>query len=469
MSAEEVKDWLEAEFVVEAAGSLFDMRLRCEKYVLDLRSDFGTSHSSTAQRTNALLSVSLAARGEGETKTTVGWGEVGLPPKKPGCYLADYSDVLSFFAEASHSLPVSPAVLSADPSADPFGPQLPLPLCGLPRRELARAHPPSLALAALLLFIDRSAANRHPYANAARCGIEVALLDCWGQILHLPIHRLLGPAKDEDQKDRHQKEEETTFVHRKGFYTVGINPDLEAALAVVEHEAGDTTGFLKIKINSDTSFATRLLTALNEKYPWSAGEAKDWVLDANAAWTVADAEAFVEVLRPFRRRLYMVEQPWPVGFLEAGSGDHLEGWARVKRRYNEELGVLLVADESVATRRDVALLQPFADGVNVKLEKAGGLRGALQAMVEARRLGMVVWCGMMVGSALASSAAGHLLWMVSEGVDLDGSLLVTPSSNRFQGGITWAGRSHPHFPFGGIGWIPGDTSLVGVGCTLSPT
>jgi hypothetical protein len=55
-------------------------RLRLEPMVLDLAQAFGTSHSKTTQRTNALVTVSIG--------DVSGYGESGLPPKKRGIYLA---------------------------------------------------------------------------------------------------------------------------------------------------------------------------------------------------------------------------------------------------------------------------------------------------------------------------------------------------------------------------------------------
>lgn len=45
-------------------------------------------------------------------------------------------------------------------------------------------------------------------------------------------------------------------------------------------------------------------------------------------------------------------------------------------------------------------------GVNVKMEKAGGIRGALIAANKAHELGLQVWIGVMVGSSLNSNAGG---------------------------------------------------------------
>jgi L-alanine-DL-glutamate epimerase-like enolase superfamily enzyme len=53
----------------------------------------------------------------------------------------------------------------------------------------------------------------------------------------------------------------------------------------------------------------------------------------------------------------------------------------------------LVADESVQRVQDILALAGVADGVNVKLAKVGGLRGAHRMIALARELGMqVMFC-----------------------------------------------------------------------------
>jgi hypothetical protein len=70
--------------------------LRVSKYELELRAPFGTSHSSTSRRENALIEVwaEVPQQSGGTAAVTVGVGEVGLPPKKPAAgYLSDFADV----------------------------------------------------------------------------------------------------------------------------------------------------------------------------------------------------------------------------------------------------------------------------------------------------------------------------------------------------------------------------------------
>ena len=140
------------------------------------------------------------------------------------------------------------------------------------------------------------------------------------------------------------------------------------------------------------------------------------------------------------------EQPFPVDVhLAGGDPEESARWAAMKEQYNAR-GILLFADESMRTAADVSLLAPYVDGVNIKLEKCGGLRGALLAVEAARSHDLRVWLGCMVGSALNSTATAHLSSLACCS-DLDGALLVTPASQVFSGGFRYT-------PQGGI-LLPG--------------
>ncbi len=121
-----------------------------------------------------------------------------------------------------------------------------------------------------------------------------------------------------------------------------------------------------------------LLAHLNDAFP-STGVGKDWVLDANAAWSADIATAMVDVIRPYREGIYMIEQPWSVEFIDHEESMHAD-WIAYKSTLNQKLDILLFADESMRSADDVASLAPFVDVVNIKLEKAGGFRGALEAI-----------------------------------------------------------------------------------------
>ena len=63
---------------------------------LKMKKVWQTSHSSSHFRNNFLVEISY----DGMT----GRGEAGLPPKKPGCYLADISDCMGYMGELAKTL-----------------------------------------------------------------------------------------------------------------------------------------------------------------------------------------------------------------------------------------------------------------------------------------------------------------------------------------------------------------------------
>jgi L-alanine-DL-glutamate epimerase-like enolase superfamily enzyme len=92
--------------------------------------------------------------------------------------------------------------------------------------------------------------------------------------------------------------------------------------------------------------------------------------------------------------------------------------------------VPVVADESAIVATDVPDLAGCVGGVNVKLAKCGGVRGALEMIHTARALGMTVMLGCMVETSLGISAAAHLSGLVDL-VDLDGAMLL--ADDPFEG------------------------------------
>ncbi|HET6884835.1 MAG TPA: enolase C-terminal domain-like protein, partial [Rubrobacteraceae bacterium] len=92
--------------------------------------------------------------------------------------------------------------------------------------------------------------------------------------------------------------------------------------------------------------------------------------------------------------------------------------------------VPVVADESAIVAGDVPGLAGCVSGVNVKLAKCGGVRGALAMIHTARALGMSVMLGCMVETSLGISAAAHISGLVDL-VDLDGAMLL--ADDPFEG------------------------------------
>jgi L-alanine-DL-glutamate epimerase-like enolase superfamily enzyme len=131
------------------------------------------------------------------------------------------------------------------------------------------------------------------------------------------------------------------------------------------------------------------------------------LVDANEAWTPAILPELMAVAAECK--IEVIEQPLPASADEAlRSVPHL---------------VPICADESVHTVADLDRLKNVYDAVNVKLDKAGGLTGAIALMREARARDLKVMIGSMVATSLAVAPA-MLLAVEADWVDLDGPLLL---------------------------------------------
>lgn len=125
----------------------------------------------------------------------------------------------------------------------------------------------------------------------------------------------------------------------------------------------------------------------------------------------------------------LIEQPFPAGkdrALVAHPGS-----------------VAVCADESAHTSADIQPLSRTYDGVNVKLDKAGGFTEALAMVRAARQAGMGVIVGCMVASSL-SMAPAVLLAGLADAADLDGPLWL---ETDIENGLTYTnGNVSPPSP-----------------------
>jgi L-alanine-DL-glutamate epimerase-like enolase superfamily enzyme len=83
----------------------------------------------------------------------------------------------------------------------------------------------------------------------------------------------------------------------------------------------------------------------------------------------------------------------------------------------------IIADEACRHAADIPRLRDAFDGVNVKLDKAGGILEAKRMIEVAKALGMRTMLGCMVSSSVTVTAAAHLSPLVDY-ADLDGNLLI---------------------------------------------
>jgi L-Ala-D/L-Glu epimerase len=145
------------------------------------------------------------------------------------------------------------------------------------------------------------------------------------------------------------------------------------------------------------------------------------IVDANESWGALDIAAEAAALAALG--VEMIEQPVPVG-----QDALLDGVISP---------VPFLADESCQSMADIDLCARHYAGINIKLDKAGGLTEALAMAREAEARGLKVMVGCMLSTSLGIAPA----FLVAQGagwVDLDGpALLAEDRENgfRFEGGM----------------------------------
>ncbi len=131
------------------------------------------------------------------------------------------------------------------------------------------------------------------------------------------------------------------------------------------------------------------------------------IVDANESWGALDIAAEASALAALG--VEMIEQP-----VSVGKDDTLNGVAS---------NVPLLADESCQVAADVERLARYYDGINIKLDKAGGLTEGLKIADAAKAEGMKVMVGCMLSTSLGIAPA-FLLAQQADWVDLDGPALL---------------------------------------------
>jgi L-Ala-D/L-Glu epimerase len=175
---------------------------------------------------------------------------------------------------------------------------------------------------------------------------------------------------------------------------------------------------LKLKLTGQPIDADRV-SAVREVSPTA------WLgVDANQGFTRASLEVLLPVL--VDNRVQLIEQPFRIG-----QDGELQGLGSP---------IPIAADESVQGLTDIAKLVGRYDVINIKLDKCGGLTQGLAMAHEARRLGLSVMVGNMLGSSLAMAPA-FVLGQLCDVVDLDGPVFLSEDcapAVRYDEGMIYA-------------------------------
>ena len=170
-----------------------------------------------------------------------------------------------------------------------------------------------------------------------------------------------------------------------------------------EEMAGKARGFagarsIKVKLTGDLDLDLRRVRAIREARPDA------WLgVDGNQGFTADQLAPLVAGL--VEHGIELLEQP-----LARGREVDLDGFRSP---------IPIAGDESLLSLVDLAAAPGRFNVVNIKLDKCGGLTEGLLMAAEARRLGLGVMVGTMVGTSLAT-APGFVLGQLADLVDLDG-------------------------------------------------
>jgi L-alanine-DL-glutamate epimerase-like enolase superfamily enzyme len=219
--------------------------------------------------------------------------------------------------------------------------------------------------------------------TGGKAALDAALHDWIGRRLGVPVWRLLGLSPEAPPTS----------------YTIGIDSvegTRDRARRAREFRA------LKIKVGG-TEDLTRVEAVREE----SAAPLR---VDANEGWTLESARELMPEL--IRLEVEFVEQPFPA--------DDVDSFLAL-RELSPRLPVIV--DEGCHDLADVAPAATYADGINVKLAKSGGVREAVRMIHAARALGLRVMLGCMVESQLGVAPAAAIA-SLADWVDLDGHLLL---------------------------------------------
>ena len=247
--------------------------------------------------------------------------------------------------------------------------------------------------AADLATLKRRLDERFPHGGAAACALDILGHDRAAQAAGVPLRTFLGLADREAPP--------TSF-------TIGIaEPRVMAERAAAAAAKGFTV--LKVKLGHGET-DVEVLSLIRERF---AGTIR---VDPNAAWTPAEALARIERIARFD--IEFVEQPTPTNDIDG-------------LRYVRERSALpIVADEAAVRLPDVERLFGACHGINVKLQKCGGIAEARAMIARAHDLGMKVMLGCRAAeTSVAIAAAAHLAPSV-EWADLDGNLLIVDDPFR---------------------------------------
>jgi len=270
--------------------------------------------------------------------------------------------------------------------------------------------------------------------NAARCAVELAVLDAFGRAFGEPlmnVTRILAPE---------------LYEPREGVQYSGVIGNPKGWKARVYPLVYRFAGFKQVKLKvgipgSDDVQRTRRARR------W-LGKRIDLRIDANEAWTPAEAAERIRALEPFG--ITSVEQPVR----------HEDVAALTEVR--KEIPTPVMLDESLCGEVDAerAVRGGWCDLFNLRLSKCGGYIPSLRLAQLAKRHGLGYQLGCQVGETAILSAAGrHFATSVKD---------IRYAEGSYDRHLVWESLSAEDLTFRRNGWAPMIVA-PGLGAAIDPT
>ncbi|MGG3044789.1 dipeptide epimerase [Bacillus anthracis] len=211
---------------------------------------------------------------------------------------------------------------------------------------------------------------------SAKAGVDIALYDVYCQYRNVPLYALLGGKKE---------------IHTD--ITVSVDEPFIMAKEAKQHvEKGFQT--LKIKVGKSAHLDLERIEAIRNSVPKNT----TLRLDANQGWNPKEAVSIIKEMENRNLNIEFIEQPV-----------HAKDWDGLKY-VKDHVQTPIMADESIFSASDALKIVQgrYADLINIKLMKCGGIREAWRIADIAEAAGVKCMVGSMMESSLSVSAVAHL-------------------------------------------------------------
>ena len=189
-----------------------------------------------------------------------------------------------------------------------------------------------------------------------------------------------------------------TPVGIKSSMTIGIEKPADMIKAIRDSKYP----IIKIKMGNEED--VMILDALDSI------EGKEIRIDVNGAWSCAKAEEMVFYLS--KKGVKIIEQPTDAEFVQE--------WPHLKPKGSN---IELIMDEGLNSLDDYRRCFEHVDGINIKMEKCGGILHGIMLARAAREDGKKIMLGCMVESSVGIAQSVYMS-SLADYFDLDGPLLL---------------------------------------------